>query len=157
MSDANTFPLVLETALSSATSRSGDRVVARLAEDVRVAEKVVAAGTEVRGLVTAAASAREGVARLAFDFDALVLQGREHSIGTSPVGIGAADRQSDAVMIGSGFGAAIAAGIAAAKSRAVIGSPLGRGTGILLTNTGREVELGAGTRVTVELTRETSL
>jgi hypothetical protein len=108
--------------------------------------------------VTAAASALEGVARLAFDFDALVLEGKEHPIGTSPIEIAAADRRnSDVVMMGTGLGSAIAAGIVAAKKRAVIGSTPARGTGILLTNKGREVELGAGTRLTVEVTREMRL
>jgi len=54
---------------------------------------VVPAGTEVRGLVTAAvASGRvKGLARLAFDFDTLVLKGKEHSVGTWPLDITAAN------------------------------------------------------------------
>ena len=136
--DGATLPLVLETAISSATSRSGDLVVARLAEDVRVDEKVVVqAGTEVRGLVLAAvASGRaKGLARLAFDFDTLFLRGKEHSIGTRSVDITAANsHERNAVIIGSGVG-----------------------TGVVLTSKNKEVELGTGTVVTVRLTRETRL
>ena len=89
-----TFPLVLETAISSATSRSGDLVVARLAEEIRIGEKVVVpSGSEVRGRVTAAVpSGRVKTrARLAFAFDTLVLEGKEHPIGTRPVDITARD------------------------------------------------------------------
>jgi len=159
-----TLPLVLETAISSATSRSGDRVVARLAEDVRVGDKVaVPAGTEVRGRVTAAVpSGRvKGLARLAFDFDTLVLKGKEHSIGTRPVDITAANsHKRDGVIAGIGVGAgAIVGGIVDGKKGAGIGALIGgaTGTGVVLTNKGKEVELGSGTRVTVRLTRETRL
>jgi len=159
-----TLPLVLETAISSATSRSGDPVVARLADDVRVGEKVVVpAGSEVRGLATAAVpSGRvKGLARLAFDFDTLVLKGKEHSIGTRPVDITAANsHKRDAVTIGIGVGAgAIVGGIVDGKKGAGIGALIGgaTGSGVVLTNKGREVELGIGTRVTVRLTRETRL
>jgi len=159
-----TFALVLETAISSATSRSGDLVVARLAEDVRVGEKVVVpAGSEVRGRVTAAApSGRvKGDARLAFDFDRLVLKGKEHSIATKPVDITAANsHKRDAAIIGGGAGAgAIIGAIANGGKGAAIGGLIGgaTGTGVVLTNTGKEVALGAGTRVTVRLTREMRL
>jgi hypothetical protein len=159
-----TLPLVLETAISSATSRSGDLVVARLAEDVRVGEKVVVpAGSEVRGLVTAAVpSGRVKTrARLAFDFDTLVLQGKEHSIGTRAVDVTAGDtHKKDAATIGIGAGAgAIVGAIFDGKKGAGIGALIGgaAGTGVVLTNTGKEIELGSGTRVTVKLTRETRL
>jgi hypothetical protein len=159
-----TLPLVLETAISSATSRSGDLVVARLAEDVRVGEKVVVpAGTEVRGLVTAAVpSGRvKGDARLAFDFDTLVLKGKEYSIGTRPVDITAANsHKRDAAIIGGGAGAgAIIGAIAKGGKGAAIGAAIGgaTGTGVVLTTKGKEVELGTGTSVTVRLTRETRL
>src|SRR5262245_41762896 len=53
--EGTVLPLRLETGLSSATSRAGELIVARLSEDVRVGEKVVLKeGTEVRGHVTEA-------------------------------------------------------------------------------------------------------
>ncbi len=144
-----TLPLVLETAMSSATSRSGDRVVARLAEDVKVGEKVVVpAGSEVRGRVTAAVpSGRVKTrARLAFDFDTLVLEGKEHSIGTRPVDITAGDTHNkDAATIGIGAGAgAIVGAIANGGKGAGIGALIGgaAGTGVVLVNTGKEVAAG---------------
>jgi hypothetical protein len=162
--DGATLSLILETAMSSATSRSGDVVVARLAEDVRVGAKVVVpAGTEVHGLVTAAVpSGRvKGLARLAFDFDTLVLRGKEHPIGTRPIDITAANsNKKDIVTVAIGVGAgAIVGGIVDGKKGAGIGALIGgaAGTGVVLTNKGKEVVLGTGSRVTVRLTQETRL
>lgn len=162
--DGSMLALVLETAISSETSRSGDRVTARLAEDVRVGEKVVVpAGAEVRGLVTAAVPSGKvkGDAHLAFDFDTLVLAGKEHLIATRPVDITAPDRhKKDAAIIGIGAaGGGILGGILGGKKGAGIGVLIGgaTGTGVVLTTKGKEVELGTGTRVTVKLTREARL
>jgi hypothetical protein len=160
----STFPRVLETGLSSAPSRAGDLVVATLAEDLRVGQRlVVPAGSEVRGHVSAAVpSGRvKGNARLAFDFDTLVLKGKPHPIATRSVDITAANRHKrDALIIGGGAGAGgIVGGIVDGKKGAGIGALIGAatGTGVVLTNRGREVELGSGTRVTVRLTREARL
>ena len=162
--EGTTFPVVLETGISSATSRSGDRVVARLAEDVRVGEKVVVpSGSEVRGQVTAAVpSGRVKTrARLAFDFDTLVLDGKEHSIGTRTVDLTAGDTHNrDAATIGIGAGAgAIVGAVVDGKKGAGIGALIGgaAGTGVVLTDTGKEVTLGTGSRVNVRLTREARL
>jgi hypothetical protein len=158
------LPLVLDTALSSATNKTGDLVMARLGADVRVGDKVIVpAGTEVRGQVTAAVpSGRvKGLARLAFDFDTLILKGKEHSIGTRPVDITAGTQHKrDAEIIGGGAGAgAIIGAIANGGKGAGIGALIGgaTGTGVVLTNKGREVELGTGTHYTVSLTREARL
>jgi hypothetical protein len=162
--DGATLSLALETALSSAASRSGDLVVARLAEGVRVGERVVApAGSEVRGRVTAAVpSGRVKTrARLAFAFDTLVLEGKEHSIGTGPIDITAGStHKKDAATIGIGAGAgALIGAIAKGGKGAAVGTLIGgaAGTGVVLTDTGKEIRLGTGTRVTVRLTREARL
>src|SRR5260370_17077771 len=53
--EGTTLHLVLETSLSSATNRQGDLVVAKLADDAKVDDKVVLPeGTELKGPVTAA-------------------------------------------------------------------------------------------------------
>jgi len=93
--------------------------------------------------------------------DTLVLEGKQHSIATRPIDITAANsHKRDAVIIGIGVGAgAIVGGIVDGKKGAGIGGLIGgaTGTGLVLTNKGKEVELGTGTRVTVRLTRETRL
>jgi hypothetical protein len=159
-----TLRLVLESAISSATSRSGDLVVARLAEDVKVGEKVVVpSGAEVRGRVTTAVpSGRVKTrARLAFDFDTLVVDGKEHSIGTRSVDVSAGDtHKKDAVTIGIGAGAgALIGAIANGGKGAAVGTLIGgaAGTGVVLANTGKEVRWGTGSRVTVRLSREARL
>jgi hypothetical protein len=150
--EGTTLPLVLETAISSATSRPGDRVLARLAEGVRVGEKVVVpAGSEVRGRVTEAVpSGRVKTrARLALDFDTLVLEGKEYPIGTGPVDVTAGStNKRDTVTIGIAAGAdAIVGAIVNGKKGAGIGALVGgaTGTSVVLTNTGKEVALGTGT------------
>jgi hypothetical protein len=162
--EGTTLPLILETGISSGTSRAGDRVVAKLSEDVRVGERVVLpAGSEIRGLVTAAVpSGRVKTrARLAFDLDTLVLQGKEHSIVTRAIDITAGDtHKKDAATIGIGAGAgAIVGAIVDGGKGAGIGALIGgaTGTGVVLTNTGKEVGLGAGTRLTVRLTQQARL
>lgn len=159
-----TLSLVLETSMSSETSRAGDRVVAKLAEDVSVGETVVVpAGSEIRGRVTHAVSSGrvKTRARLAFDFDTLVLNGKEHAIGTRAIDITAGDtHKKDAVTIGIGAGAgAIVGAIAKGGKGAAIGTLIGgaAGTGVVLANTGKEVELAAGSRMTVRLTNEARL
>ena len=88
-------PLTLELqgSVSSATSHDNDAVIAKLTEDVRVGERVVApAGSEVRGRVTSAVRSGKvkGRARLALAFDTLVVKGKEYPIvrpeSTSPRG-----------------------------------------------------------------------
>ena len=159
-----TLSLVLETSMSSETSRAGDRVEAKLADGIRVGEKVVVpAGSEVRGRVSAAVpSGRVKTrARLAFAFDTLVLDGKEHAIGTGAIDITAPDtHKKDAVTIGIGAGAgAIVGGIAKGGKGAAIGTLIGgaAGTGVVLVNTGKEVELAVGSRMTVRLTNEARL
>jgi hypothetical protein len=156
--------LVLETAISSKTSRLGDVVVARVAEAVRVGEKVVVpAGTEVHGTVTAAVpSGRVKTrARLAVDFDTLVVGGKEHSIGTRQVDITAHDtHKKDALIVGGGAGAgALIGALTRGGKGAGIGALIGgaAGTGVVLVDTGKEVELGPGAHVTVTLAREAHL
>jgi hypothetical protein len=155
------LPLILQTALASDTSHEGDLVVATLASDVKVGEKtVLAAESELRGKVTAAVPAghMKGAARLAFAFDRVVLKGQEHAIETSAVHlVGPGQKKRDIELIGGGAGAgAIIGAIAGGKKGAAIGTVLGAGagTGAAATTRGKDVELHAGGRWTVKLTRE---
>jgi hypothetical protein len=156
--------LVLETSVSSGTSQSGDRIDARLSHDLRVGDRVVApAGSPVRGHVTAAVPSGKvkGRARLAFDFDSIVVGGREQAIEARAVDITAPDsHKRDAAIIGGGAGAgALIGAIADGKHGAGIGALIGAGagTGIVLTNTGKEVLVPAGATVSVELTQATRI
>ena len=114
-------------------------------------------GTEFRGLVTEAVPAgiAKGLARLGFDFDSLVLEGKEHSIGTRPVEIAAVARQGgEGVVIGMSVGADAIVDVKRHGIGALIGAT---GTGVVLTKQGKDVELRKGTRITVRLIREARL
>lgn len=162
--EGTTLALVLESTISSATNRQGDLVVAKLAEDVKVADKVLLpAGSEVRGRVTAAEPSGKvkGKARLAFDFDQVVVKGKEQPIETRTVDITApGTHKRDAAIVGGGAaGGALIGAIAGGKKGAGIGALLGAGagTGVVLTNKGKEVEVPSGSRISVKLTREARL
>src|SRR5260221_9288820 len=69
--EGTTLHLIMETALSSATNKNGDLVVAKLADDVKVGDKVVLTrGTELKGEFTPAVPSglTKGLARLSSDF-----------------------------------------------------------------------------------------
>lgn len=154
----------LETSLSSESSRTGDLVLGRLAEDVRVGERVlVKSGAELRGRVTAAVPAGKVKtrARLAWDFDRLVVGGKQHPIEARAIDITARDtrKRDGAIVAGGAAAGAVVGAIADGKKGAGIGALLGAGagTGVILTNKGRPVEVPAGSRLSVRLSRESRL
>jgi len=154
----------LETGLSSASSKEGDAILARLAEDVKVGERVVLkSGTELRGRVVAATpSGRvKGRARLAFDFDRVVVGGKEHEVALRAVDIVAdSSKSKDAKIIGGAAGAGLIIGaIADGKKGAAIGTAIGgaAGTGAVLATRGREVELPSGSSLKLKFEREARL
>ena len=162
--EGTTLHLVIETALSSATSKPGDPVVGRLADDITVGGNVVLPeGTEVLGQVTAAApSGRvKGLARLAFDFDRVRLKGKEHPIEARAIDITADNtHKRDAAIVGGGTaGGVIIGALAGGKKGAGIGALVGAaaGTGVVLTNHGKEVAIPSGAQLGVKLTRVATL
>jgi hypothetical protein len=151
--------VVLKSPVSSASNTEGDTVIAALADDLRIGERVVApAGSEVRGRVTAAVRSgkTKGRARLAFAFDSLDAKGHEVAIATTPVDITAENtHKKDAAIIGGATaGGAILGAIIDGKKGAAIGAGVGAagGTGTVLATRGKEVLLPAGQSITVKLT-----
>ena len=162
--EGTALPLVLETSVSSASNEEGDAVVAKLTDDLRVGEKVVApAGSAVKGRVTAAVRSGKvkGLARLAFAFDTLVVKGKEVEIATTPVDITAENtKKKDAAIIGGATaGGAILGAIIDGKHGAAVGAGVGAagGTGTVLATRGKEVELRSGQSLTVKLTQSASI
>jgi type IV secretory pathway VirB10-like protein len=150
--------LVLETPLSSATSKPGDRVEARveraMSDDGRV---LLPGGTVLKGKVVAAeGSGRvKGRARLAVACDQIVVRGRTQPLATTEIEATAADSHGrDAAVVGGGAAAgaiigAITGGGSGAKKGAIIGGVAG--TGAVLATKGKEIELPAGSRWTVRV------
>lgn len=150
--------LVLETPLSTETSREGERVTARVeratSEDGDV---VLPGGSVLRGRVTEVdrAGRVSGRAHLAVKWDTLTVRGESHRIAISDLAMTAeAQHGRDAKIIGGSTAAgAIIGGIVnggrGAKKGAIIGA--GAGAGAVLINKGQDVEMPAGSRWTVRV------
>jgi len=156
--------LVLESGLSSATSRVGDPVTARVARATSPDGRVLLpGGTILKGRVYRAEAAGRvsGKSRLAVDFDRIVVRGVEHRLDTTAIDVEGPDSHGkDAAIIGgSTVGGAIIGGILGggkgAKKGAVVGI-LG-GTGAVLATRGKDVEIPAGSNWTVRVKERVAL
>lgn len=143
----------LATAVSSGSNRTGDLVLAKLVDDVRVDGAVVLpAGSELRGRVTAVAKSGrvKGRARLAVAFDSIEVRDRRHELEATTIDVTAGStRKRDAALIGGG---AVAGAVVDGKKGAGIGALLGGGA--VLVTKGKEVTLAAGTPVELTLKRD---
>jgi hypothetical protein len=146
----------LDEPLSSKTGRREDRFEASVFRPVR-AEGVLAipAGARVRGIVKDAEPAHRGAkgGRLELEFDALYLESSRVDIRGRVVSL---DQEGDGNAAGkAGIGAVLGGvlgGILGGKQGAIVGILIG-GTGAVVASKGDEVELPAGTVVTVRLDR----
>src|SRR5262245_33445394 len=150
--------LRLETALSSATSREGDPVTARVESAVDDGGRItLPGGTVLKGrVVEVKRSGRvKGRALVAVEFDRIVVRGRTSELDASPISAEAPDDHGrDAKIVG---GAAAAGAIIGAikdggegfAKGAIIGGAAG--TGAVLVTRGRDIEIPAGSQWTVRL------
>ena len=150
--------LVLESGLSSTTSRVGDPVTARVARAMSPDGRILLpGGTVLKGRVYRAEEAGRvsGKARLAVDFDRIVVRGVEHRLDTTAIDVEGPDSHGrDAAIIGgSTVGGAIIGGILGGGSGAKKGAVVGvlGGTGAVLATRGKEVEIPAGSNWTVRV------
>jgi hypothetical protein len=159
-----TLRLELRSAVASDSSHVEDVVRAELRQPVVIdGHTVLPAGTEITGVVTQAQQSGrvKGLARVAYQFDALRHDGERYRIRTAPlVHEAEATKGEDAkkIAIGAGAGAAVGAvlggGSGAAKGAAIGGAG---GTGVVLATRGKEVRLGPGTQVNTRLTAPVTL
>ena len=151
--DGTEFAVRLEQPLSSATARREDRVEATVAESVRVDGRVVIpAGATVRGIVMNAEPARRpsNGGRLELSFDQVEMaNGRRADIHSRVVSIDEGGFSKKRAGIGAALGG-ILGGILDGKQGALIGVLVGGG-GAVVASKGGEVELPAGTVMTVRL------
>jgi type IV secretory pathway VirB10-like protein len=150
--------LVLESALSSATSHVGAPVTARVARATAPDGRIVLpGGTVLKGRVYRADAAGrvKGKSRLAVDFDRIVVRGVEHRLDTTAIEVEGPDSHGrDAAIVGgSTVGGAIIGGILGGGSGAKKGAVVGvlGGTGAVLATRGKDVEIPAGSNWTVRV------
>ncbi len=156
-----TLAVELTSAVASNTSHVEDPVRGTVRRAVRIdGLEAVPAGTTLIGHVTSAhpAGKVKGRASIAFRFNTIDLPG---DAAREPISTAAysrtsrATKQKDATKIGAGAGAgAIIGGILGGGSGAAKGAAIGGGAGtaVVLSTTGDEVGLPAGTPVTIHLT-----
>jgi hypothetical protein len=103
------LPVEIQTALSSATSKPGDFVLAVLTEDVVLSRFKLDKGAEVRGRVrtSIAAIRAKGRAQLVVDFDAVMKNGEKLSITTEAIDTSAAFAAGKDKRVSEGAGAPV--------------------------------------------------
>jgi hypothetical protein len=153
--------LILETPVSSETSKPEQSVRARVAKPVIVSGMtVIPEGASVTGTVVAAEQSGrvKGRASLAIRFNRVTVANTPYTINTARIARQAeATKGEDATKIGIGAGAGAAVGaIAGGKKGAAIGAGVGgaAGTGAVLATRGKEVAIPSGTtlRTTIQET-----
>jgi hypothetical protein len=158
LAEGATLTLRFENGLSSATSRSGDSVTARVERATDPAGRVaLPGGTVLRGRVVEARQAGrvKGRALVSVDFDRIVVRGRTHELDASAIRVEAPDDHGrDAKIVGGSAAAgaiigAIKGGKEGFAKGALIGG--GAGTGAVLLTRGRDVEILPGARFTVKV------
>jgi hypothetical protein len=145
----------LDNALSSRTARSEDRVEGTVASSVRVDGRVaIPAGTRVRGYVqnVQPASRPSHGGRIELTFDQLLMaDGRSVDIRSSVAGIEEEGLNKKRAGLGAILGG-ILGGVLEGGKGAVVGVLVGGG-GAVVASKGDDVELPAGTLVSLRLER----
>ena len=154
------LPIVLDTSVGSKTSRVEQPVRAHLSRAIVIdGRSAIPEGSTVSGVVTdAKPSAKvKGRAHLAVRFNSIVPRGSDerYQIETAAVGRTApATKKNDAIKIGApAAGGAIIGGIIGGGKGAAIGAAAGGGAGtaVVLSTTGKEVSLPAGSVLRLRL------
>lgn len=153
------LPIEIQTAVSTAHSREGDPVLAVLTEDVPLQGFKLDKGSEVRGRVLTAVSAKrvKGRAHLVVGFDAVMEKGEKISIVTETIdSLAASTKSKDTKIIaGAAAGGLIVGAIKDGGKGAAIGTLIGAaaGTSAVLIMKGDEVEIPRGARLAITVTK----
>jgi len=151
--------IVLDTPVSSATSKVEDTVRGHVSKAVEVGGMTtIPAGSQVSGTVVEANSSGKvkGRALIALRFNRVIVAGTPYTIRTARIVREAeATKGEDAKKVGIGAGAgAVIGAIAGGKKGAAIGTAVGAGAGggAVLATKGKEVSIGSGAtvRTTIE-------
>ena len=153
------LPIEIQTAVSTATSREGDAVLAVLTEDVPLDGFKLDKGAEVRGQVLTAVSAKrvKGRAHLVVGFDAVMKKGERVQIATENIDSLAKSTsgKDKKIIAGAAVGGLIVGAIKDGGKGAAIGTVIGAaaGTGAVLIMKGDEVEIPRGARLAIAVTK----
>jgi hypothetical protein len=156
--DGTEIPVVLDQGLSSKTARPEDRVYGTVAASVRVDGRIVIpAGTEVRGVVRQVEPARRPAhgGRLELDFESMTVNGQTVNMDSSVVRVSEHKVDASKTGLGALLGGVVGA-VAGGKKGLLIGGVVGAAGAIVATK-GDEVEIPAGTQVTLRLQRPMDL
>ena len=154
------LPVVLDTGVSSETSRAEQPVTAHLSRAITVdGMTALPEGSRVTGVVTNATRSGKvkGNAHIAMRFDSVTPRGddQRYDIRTTSVGRTApSTKKNDAMKIGApAAGGAIIGAIVGGKKGAAIGTAVGggAGAGVVLSTRGKEVGLAKGAALTLKL------
>jgi len=161
------FHLALDAAVSSKASLAGDRVTARLTEPVLVGARVaIPAGSKVYGKVVEAIPAKKGLGdkagSLTVAFERVVTPaGARAAISAGFTMVGAKSGKKNAGTIGgSAAGGALLGKIFGGNTKdAAVGALAGAaiGTGIAAGSRGQDVEMAAGSPLTLKLDQPASI
>lgn len=158
------LPIVLKEALSTKTAQPEQRVAAELAEDVVVdGDVLLPAGSEVRGhVVSSLRSGRvKGKAQLVVAFDQVHAGGKTYRIDATGLDVtaGKSTGKDAKIVGGAAAGGVLIGAIAGGGSGAAKGGLIGGAAGgaAVLATRGKEVELPAGSRHTIELKKSLRL
>lgn len=147
--------------LSSELSHTGDPFRARVAQDIRLDGMVVVpAGSIVHGVVGEVTPMKKigGTAKLVLGYSRIELtDGSSVQISAATTQEGKSQTKKDAATIGGAAagGAVLGKLIGKGSKEALIGAVVGAGVGtaVAAKNKGEQVEIPAGTGLSVELTR----
>jgi hypothetical protein len=153
--------LTLDRAIGSSSSRAGDTFTTRLATAVVIGDRVVIpAGSSVQGHVSEAVAAKKGLSdkggSLSLSFDKVVTpSGAAAPMSAVLTSAAPKSTKKNAAMIGGGAaGGALLGKVFGGKTKdAVLGSLVGAaaGTGIAAGTKGQDVEMSAGSPLTIKL------
>jgi len=152
--DGTEIQVRLEESLSSKTARVEDRVEATVAESVTSDGRLaIPAGTEVSGVVRSVQPAERPAkgGRLEMSFESIVLDGQPVNMDARVVEVEESGLDKSKAGLGAIIGGVLGA-VIDGKKGALIGAIVG-GTGAVVATAGDEVELPAGTLLTVRLER----
>jgi hypothetical protein len=156
--DGTEIRIRLEEPVSSRTSRVEERVDATVVQSVtRDGRTAIPAGTAVRGSVSRVERAQRPSkgGRVEMSFDSLVMDGQQVGMDARVVNVNESGIDKKKAGLGAVIGGVLGAVLDGGKG-AVIGAIVGGG-GAVVASSGDDVELPAGTVLTVELERPLTL